>query len=210
MPSFNLLQRGVLYFTVKGTTLLPLLKHGMDVYYYKEYQADSGLGPACQRVIFPLVCWDDIGSSWTIYSEVGCESVAALLAAIIIAFHTLVALAFLVMAACAPPKEAFMYLVALEDGCCGAAAVVMSIGAFDVEVEVQRKGSNKWRRAVRFITAGIQFAIVVVLCAAINVVTGPSVLKPQRTSLFVLLPALFLNIYSLLENAFEGSRVMFE
>ncbi|KAJ1532555.1 hypothetical protein HK405_000959, partial [Cladochytrium tenue] len=173
--------RGIIYFAIKGATFLPLLKHGMDYYY--------AFAVPCGHTIFPLVCTDDWGSTWTIFSEVGAESVAALLALIVLGLHSVVALAFLVMAALAPPKDGFMYLVALEDGCCGAAAVVMSLGAFDVEVEVQRKGSSKWRRLVRVATAALQVAIIVALSSAISIVTKSDTPYPQKTSLFVLLPA---------------------
>ncbi|KAJ1549027.1 hypothetical protein HK405_010997 [Cladochytrium tenue] len=204
MPSYSLLQRGLIYFSIKGSTFLPLLKHSMDYYY------SAASSPGCGRPIFPLVCTDDWGSTWSLSTEVGAESVAAVVAAITICLHTAVAIAFLVMAACSPPKQGFMYLVALEDGCCGAAAVFMSLGAFDVEVEIQRKGNTRWRRVVHTVTAGLQLVIVVCLAAAINTVSGSDASYPERTSIFVLLPALMLNIYSLFENVFEGTKGVFE
>jgi hypothetical protein len=211
MVSFNLLQRGIIYFTIHGTNFLPLLKHGMDVYYYKRYQFQTGVGEPCQRLVFPLVCYDDFGTNWTLYTEVGCESVVALLTFIVVGFHSLLAFYYLVISCGATPNKANEFLAGAEDGCCGVAAVVLSFGAYDSDVEGHRKNANKWRRVTRLITSGFQIAIIVAVCAALHIVTGAyGVLEQQRSSLFVLLPCLMLNIWSLLENMYEGTRLLWD
>jgi hypothetical protein len=42
----------------------------------------------------------------------------------------------------------------MEDGCCGVAPVVLSLFAYDVEVEVYRKENVRFRRVMRIVTAG--------------------------------------------------------
>ncbi|KAJ3189659.1 hypothetical protein HK101_008796, partial [Irineochytrium annulatum] len=203
MVSFNLLQRGLIYFTIKGTNFLPLFKHGMDVYYFKRFQYQNGIGEQCQRLLFPLVCYDDFGTDWTIYSEVGCDDITVLLTLILVGFHTLLAM-YHILCSCGGRNGEF--LAGAEDGCCGAAAVILSVGAYDVEVELHRKSASKWRRATRFVTGGFQVAIIVAIASAIHIVTGSEATDQQRSSLFILLPALILNIFSMMENIFEGMR----
>ncbi|KAJ3317761.1 hypothetical protein HDU76_001065 [Blyttiomyces sp. JEL0837] len=174
MPSINLLLRGLMSFIVNGVTLLPLLKHGMDVYYYKKYLYETGQGDPCQKTLFPLVCYDDLGSTYLLSSE------------------------------------PWFSLAGMEDGCCGAAGVLLSVGAYDVEVEVHRKSTSRWRRVVRFVTGVVQIVIIVALGSALHIVTQDYVLDQQRTSLFVLLPALMLNIWSMIENFYEGAMVMLD
>ncbi|KAJ3415950.1 hypothetical protein HDV05_003791 [Chytridiales sp. JEL 0842] len=211
MVSFHLLQRGVFYFTVMGTNMLPLLKHGMDVYYFKRYQFATSTGPACQRLLFPLVCYDTFGTNWTLYTEVGCGSVIALLTLILVGFHSLLAIYYLVASCGTTPSKANDFLAGAEDGCCGVAAVVLSFGAYDSDVEGHRKIASKWRRVTRLITSGFQLAIIVAVCAGLSLVTkAEGVLEIQRSSLFVLLPCLMLNIYMWLENVFEGFKIMYE
>ncbi|KAJ3309352.1 hypothetical protein HDU76_003648 [Blyttiomyces sp. JEL0837] len=208
MPSVSLLQRGIIYFIIKGTTVLPLLKHGMDVYFYKKYLYEQGHDEPCQKLLFPLVCYDDLGTTFNFYTEVGCESVATLLVFILVGFHTLLALIFL-FTSCGKNRSGF-FLAALEDGCCGVAGVVLSVGAYDVEVDVHRKSANKWRRVIRAITGMFQVVIIVALASATHIVTQDYVMDVQRSSLFVLLPALLLNIYSMIDNFAEGATVLFE
>ncbi|KAI8845644.1 hypothetical protein BJ741DRAFT_655774 [Chytriomyces cf. hyalinus JEL632] len=207
MVSFNLFQRGVLYFTVKGGNFTPLLKHGMDMFYYKQYLYANRLGASCQYVIFPLVCKDDFATEWTIFTELGCADVVALLTWIIIGFHTLISIYVLVMN-CGKEKGSPDFLAGMESSCCGAGAVFVSLGAYDVEVEVHRKVANtKWRRAVRGITAIFQFVIIVFTCSAIRIVTGYGNVPTadyQRSSLFVWLFVLMLNLFTMTEHIFEG------
>ncbi|KAJ3072940.1 hypothetical protein HDU98_002585 [Podochytrium sp. JEL0797] len=207
MVSLNLFQRGVLYFTVNGGNFLPLFKHGMDIWYYKQHLYYLGQGEGCQRQLFPLVCYDQMGTEWTIYTEGGCADVIAMLTWIIIAFHTLVSIFFLIKN-CGTEKGSPDFLAGMESGCCGAGAVFVSMGAYDVEVEVHRKQANpKWRRGMRAVTAIFQFVILVFTCAAIRIVTGYSntpIMGFQSTSLFVYLFVLFLNLYAITEHLFEG------
>ncbi|KAJ3298355.1 hypothetical protein HDU79_010941 [Rhizoclosmatium sp. JEL0117] len=211
MVSLNLFQRGVLYFTVKGGNMLPLIKHGMDVYYYKKYLASQG-GQPCQKLLFPLVCYDDIGTEWTIYSELGCADVIAMLTWILIAFHTIVSIYFLVVN-CGTQKGSPDFLAGMESGCCGAGAVFVSMGAYDVEVEIHRKQANpKWRRVMRGITAIFQFVILVFICSAIRIVTGYAgveIQEFQSSSLYLYLFCLFLNLFTMTEHLFEGFAFSF-
>ncbi|KAJ3107514.1 hypothetical protein HDU96_007858 [Phlyctochytrium bullatum] len=206
MVSFHLLERGLIYFTIQGTNFLPLLKHGMDVYFFKRFQFQNGVGEACQYQIFPLVCYDNFAKDWTIYSEVGCANVIVLLTIILISFHTLLAI-YHIFFNCKGKGE---FLAGAEDGCCGAAAVILSLGAHDGEVEGQRKSAFKWRRGTRFITGAFQIAIIVAVSASIRIVTTDGALDQQRSSIFVLLPCLMLNIYNMIENIFEGIRFVIE
>ncbi|KAI8609904.1 hypothetical protein BC830DRAFT_794164 [Chytriomyces sp. MP71] len=207
MVSLNLFQRGLLYFIVKGGNFTPLLKHGMDVYYYRQYLYSNGIGPSCQYLIFPLVCKDDFATDFTIYTELGCADVVVLLTWIIIAFHTLFSI-YALAVNCGKEKGSPDFLAGMENGCCGAGAVFISMGSYDVEVEVHRKNGNaKWRRVMRGITAIFQFVIVIFACSAIRIVTGwgyVPVLDEQRSSLFLWLFVLFLNIFTMLEHIFEG------
>ncbi|KAJ3109392.1 hypothetical protein HDU97_006637 [Phlyctochytrium planicorne] len=178
----------------------------MDVYFYKRFQYQNAVGPACQYQIFPLVCYDDFGRDWTIYSEVGCENIIVLLTMILIGFHTLLAF-YYIFFNCNGKGD---FLAGAEDGCCGLAAVLLSLGAHDTEVEKHQKSSYKWRRATRFVTGAFQIAIIVAAAAAIRIVTTDGALDQQRSSLFVLLPCLILNIYNMIENIFEGIRFVIE
>ncbi|KAJ3005809.1 UNVERIFIED_CONTAM: hypothetical protein HDU68_004388 [Siphonaria sp. JEL0065] len=212
MVSLHLFQRGVLYFTVKGGNFLPLIKHGMDVYYYNKNVMNRAPGRECNRFLFPLVCYDDMGTEWTIYSELGCADVIAMLTWILIAFHTLVSIFFLVKN-CGTDKGSPDFLAGMESGCCGAGAVFVSMGSYDVEVEVHRKQANpKWRRGMRYLTAIFQFVIVIFICSAIRIVTGyagVAVDDVQRSSLFLYLYALFLNLLTMTEHIFEGFSFSF-
>ncbi|KAL2916448.1 hypothetical protein HK105_203880 [Polyrhizophydium stewartii] len=204
MVSVTLLHRGVFYFTVMGTNMLPILKHGMDLYFL---QYRGGTGVTCGRQPFPLVCLDDIGQEWTIYSELGCESIIALLAVIIVGLDTIISFYFFLFS-CRGKTEDF--LAGAEDGCCGAAAVVLALGSYDNEVLAKSKTlAAKWRRATRFITASIQVAIIIAAASALHIVTGPDARPEQRSSIFVLLPCLMLNITSWIENMYEGVLVLY-
>ncbi|KAJ3345937.1 hypothetical protein HDU83_003574 [Entophlyctis luteolus] len=147
---------------------------------------------------------------WTIYTELGCADVIALLTWILIAFHTLLAIFYFVRN-CGSEKGSPDFLAGIETGCCGAGAVFMSLGAYDVEVEVHRKQANpKWRRGFRAATAIFHFVIVVFACGSIRIVTGfgdEAIILQQRTSLFVLLFVLFLNIFTMFEHVFEGLSI---
>ncbi|KAI8854598.1 hypothetical protein BC829DRAFT_380329 [Chytridium lagenaria] len=178
----------------------------MDVYFFKRFQYQNGVGEACQTQVFPLVCYDTFGKDWTIFSEVGCANIIVLLTLILIGFHTLLAF-YHIFFNCSGKGE---FLAGAEDGCCGAAAIFLSLGAYDVEVEGQRKKAYKWRRATRFVSGGFQVAIIVAAAASIRIVTTDGALDQQRSSLFVLLPCLTLNIYNMIENIFEGMRFVFE
>ncbi|KAJ1339526.1 hypothetical protein BSLG_005850 [Batrachochytrium salamandrivorans] len=160
MVSITLLHRGVFYFTVMGTNVLPLLKHGMDLYFL-QYRGGTGTG--CQRQVLPLLSWQ---------------------------------------------KEDF--LAGAEDGCCGLAAVVLSFGHYDNEVLAKSKSmAAKWRRASRFVTAVIQIVMIVAAASALRVVTNIDSRPEQKSSTFVLLPCLLLNITSWIENMYDGIMVLY-
>ncbi|EGF80350.1 hypothetical protein BATDEDRAFT_88513 [Batrachochytrium dendrobatidis JAM81] len=204
MVSITLLHRGVFYFTVMGTNVLPLLKHGMDLYFL-QYRGGTGTG--CQRQVLPLVCFDDLGQDWTIYTELGCASVIAMLAMVIVGLDTIIAFYFFLFS-CHGKKEDF--LAGAEDGCCGLAAVVLSFGHYDNEVLAKSKSmAAKWRRASRFVTAVIQIVMIVAAASALRVVTNIDSRPEQKSSTFVLLPCLLLNITSWIENMYDGIMVLY-
>ncbi|KAJ1327242.1 hypothetical protein BSLG_010584 [Batrachochytrium salamandrivorans] len=102
------------------------------------------------------------------------------------------------------------FLAGAEDGCCGLAAVILSLGHYDKDVLAKSKTlSAKWRRASRFITATIQIAIIVAAASAVRIVTNPSSRPEQKSSVFVLLPCLLLSITSWIENMYDGILVLY-
>ncbi|KAH6562536.1 hypothetical protein BASA50_001821 [Batrachochytrium salamandrivorans] len=187
-----------------GTSILPLLKHGMDLYFI-QYRGGTGVG--CSREPLPLICLDDLGQEWTIYTELGCVSIIALLTFIIVGLDTIIAFYFFLFS-CHGKNEDF--LAGAEDGCCGLAAVILSLGHYDKDVLAKSKTlSAKWRRASRFITATIQIAIIVAAASAVRIVTNPSSRPEQKSSVFVLLPCLLLSITSWIENMYDGILVLY-
>lgn len=102
------------------------------------------------------------------------------------------------------------FLAGTEYGCCGAGAVMVSFAAIDSEVQSAVEGCKKYRRASNFFTAIFQVAIIVCVCAALHIVSGPEAWDVQKTSLFVLLPCLFLNLASFVENFYEAVLMIYE
>ncbi|KAI8919644.1 hypothetical protein BC831DRAFT_480598 [Entophlyctis helioformis] len=204
MVSVTLLHRGVFYFTVMGTNVLPLIKYGMDEY-FRIYRA--GTGGQCSRLLFPLVCLDSLGSEWTLYTELGAVTLVALLTVILVTIHTVISFYFFLFTCRGKGEE---YLAGIEDGCCGAAAVLLSLASYDADVIAKSKTmAAKWRRATHFMTGTVQVVIIVAVCAAIRVVTSADSRLDQKDSLFVLLPCLFLNITSWIENMYDGMLVLY-
>ncbi|KAJ3278497.1 hypothetical protein HK104_002290 [Borealophlyctis nickersoniae] len=207
MVSFYLLHRGLLHFTLVGTNFLPLLKHAMDLHFQKVYA-----GQPCDKVWFPSTCFDDATSDFSIYTELGCAAVIALLNCIIIGFHTGLAMYHFL---CSFGRKTNGFLHGTEYGCCGAAAVFISFAAVDVEVQAAEKATQKdakggmWKRATRIVTAAFQVAIIVAVCAGLRIVSGPMAWDVQKTSLFVLLPCLFLNLASFVENFYEAVLMIY-
>ncbi|KAJ3266445.1 hypothetical protein HK104_006113 [Borealophlyctis nickersoniae] len=103
--------------------------------------------------------------------------------------------------------EGFLY--GTEYGCCGSAAVMMSFIVVDAEVEVARKSGVRWGTGLRAITAAFQVAIIVAVCAGLHIVSGPDAWDVQKTSLFVFLPCLFLNLASFVENFYETITILY-
>ncbi|KAI8799682.1 hypothetical protein BJ742DRAFT_844987 [Cladochytrium replicatum] len=204
MVSFNLLHRGLVYFTQQGSCFLPLFKYGMDLFYSLRWA-----GLSCQRLLFPLVCIDTLGSTWLLSSELGCITIIALLATIIVAFHTALA-TFYLFCTCHPKHKHEHFLAGAEDGFCGASAIVLAFAAYDAEVDKQRGATVNWRRVTRFITAAFEGGIIVAASIAIHIVTDSDAYDQQRSSLFVLLPCLMLNLAALVENLWEASKIAFE
>eukprot|EP00842_Homolaphlyctis_polyrhiza_P000396 jgi/Hompol1/1357/HPOL_004521-RA len=204
MVSVTLLHRGVFYFTVMGTNMLPILKHGMDQY-YSLYR--GGTGVACSRPFMPFVCLDDVGSDWSIYTEVGADSLVAIMTILLVGLHSIISLYFFLFS-CRGKGEDF--IAGAEDGCCGMAAIVLSFGSYDNDVIARSKtAAAKWRRATRFVTACVQIAIIAALSGAIHVVSDPNSSPEQKSSLFVLLPCLMLNLTSWIENIYDGVMVLY-
>ncbi|KAJ3029838.1 hypothetical protein HDV00_009371 [Rhizophlyctis rosea] len=201
MVSFYLLQRGLYHFTLVGSNFLPLLKHAMDLYFQKKW-ANS----YCEKIWFPSTCFDDVGTDFTIYTELGCATVIAMLNWVIIGYHTLFSIYHL---GCSIRGKSEGFLAGSEYGCCGGAAVVIGFVAVDSEVEAARAGGLSWRRGARFLTAGFQGAIIVCVCSAIHIVTGPDAWDIEKTTLFVLLPCLFLNLASFIESFYEAVVVIY-
>ncbi|KAJ3033877.1 hypothetical protein HDV00_005681 [Rhizophlyctis rosea] len=188
--------------TLVGINFLPLLKHCMDVYFQKTWAHQW-----CEHSWFPLTCMDDVGTDFTIYTENGCVSTIAMLNCIILAYHTLISLFHF---GTSINSKSPSFLAGTEYGCCGASAVIISFAAIDSEVEVAQQGGRPWRRGSRFFTAIFQVAIIVCVCAAIHIVTGPDAWDVQKSSLFVLLPCLFLNLASFVENFYEAVLMIYE
>ncbi|KAJ3081643.1 hypothetical protein HK102_002214 [Quaeritorhiza haematococci] len=197
MVSFKLLNRGVVYFTTVGANYLPLIKYGMDEYYRKQWN-----GLQCERTMFPLVCWDGFGSIWYINTELGAANVLMLLTTIMICIHTTLSLFYMLFSCKGKTPD---FLAGAEDGCCGAAAIMLSFAALDQEVD-QHRSKATWKVAVRFITASFQIVIIVASCAAINTVSGVNASPQERIALFVYLPVLMLNIISVIENFTDALR----
>ncbi|KAJ3046414.1 hypothetical protein HK097_000879 [Rhizophlyctis rosea] len=196
MVSFYLLQRGLYHFTLVGTNFLPLLKHAMDLYFQKKWA-----GHYCEKIWFPSTCFDDVATDFTMYTEVGCANIVALLTWIIIGYHTILCMYHL---GCSVRGKSEGFLAGTEYGCCGASAVVIGFVTIDSEVEAARAGGMTWRRGARFISAGFIGAIIVTVCSSIHIVSGPDAWDIQKTSLFVLLPCLFLNLASFIESFYEA------
>ncbi|KAI9100407.1 hypothetical protein DFS34DRAFT_693121 [Phlyctochytrium arcticum] len=196
MVSFYLLHRGLWYFTYSSTNILPLLKHAMDTHFTLRYASIT-----CEKPWFKYTCFDDFGTDWTMTTELGCVSVIALLTFIMIGFHTGLALYHFAWS-CRGQNDGF--LAGTELGCCGAAAVIISFAAYDAEVDEAAGKEAKWRRATRFATAVLQVPLLVATCVAINIVSAENAWDSQRSSLFLLLVVLMLNLASLVENVYEG------
>ncbi|TPX63264.1 hypothetical protein SpCBS45565_g06720 [Spizellomyces sp. 'palustris'] len=168
----------------------------MDLYYAKKYA-----GVPCEKPWFKYTCFDDFATDWTYTTEFGCISVIALLTVLMLGFHTGLAI-YHFACSCRGKSEGF--LAGTELGCCGAAAVIISFAAYDAEVDRAAGAEAKWRRATRFLTAILQLPLIIAACVAINIVTGSEAWDSQRSSLWLLLVVLMLNLASLVENVYEG------
>jgi hypothetical protein len=65
-----------------------------------------------------------------------------------------------------------------------------------------------------YVHVGFQLAVIVANCVAISIVSRQDPTTPEgvvtRMSIFVLIPCLMLFIWSCLENAYDGSRLIYE
>lgn len=202
MVSFILLHRGVAYFANNGINYLPYVKHGMDVYYVGLYSQLP-----CKFQVFPLVCADDFGSTWSYHTESGCASVLVLLAFIVNVFDTLIAVYQLLYCTKEKRKD---YLAGAEDGCCGLFGIMLSIGAMDKEFAEHQAIASVWKRSCHFVSAGFQLAMIVTCCYGVSIVQGPNAFDIQRTSLFVFLPCLMINIGQFIFNMWMSIKDGFE
>ncbi|KAI9199717.1 uncharacterized protein BJ171DRAFT_445275 [Polychytrium aggregatum] len=200
MVSPSLMARGVSYFVFTAINYLPFLKHGMDLYFTVKYQSGGG---QCRSLLIPLICFDDYGTNWLLTDEIGCDNVLVLLATLMTVFHTIVAIYHLVFNCRAKTKD---YIAGAEEGCCGLAACMISLAVVDNEVDAHRAHALKWRRVVCFVTAAFQAALVVTACFGIKFVTCDGAADIQRSSIFVFLPVMMINLSQLIYNLWEGIK----
>ncbi|KAI8821288.1 uncharacterized protein EV422DRAFT_36294 [Fimicolochytrium jonesii] len=196
MVSFYLLHRGLTYFTTSGANFLPLLKHAMDLYFAKRYASVP-----CAQPWFRYTCFDDFSTDWSFRTELGCVSIIALLTVLILGFHTLLATYHFM---CCWTARKGDFLAGTEFGCCGAAAVVIGLAADDEEVSRVVPTKVKHRRMTRVVTAVLEVPLIAAACVAINIDTSDTVTDSHRSSLWLLLVVLMLNLSSFIDNIYEG------
>ncbi|TPX58505.1 hypothetical protein PhCBS80983_g03104 [Powellomyces hirtus] len=199
MVSFYLLHRGLSYFTLSGANFLPLLKHAMDLHLTNKW-ANAG----CKRPVFRYTCFDDFGSDFTYKTELGCASVIFLLTLLILTFHTALAAYHFATSCYFVGTKNKGFLAGTEFGCCGLAAVVISVATDDREVDDAAGVPARFRRHTRLITAALQVPLIIAACVAMDIVTDDWAWDTQRTSLWVFLVVLMLNLSSFVENIYEG------
>lgn len=167
---------------------------GMDSFYYRKR-----IGLGCKQVLFGNICWDEFGTDWTIFTEVGCAMVLMLLATLIICIHTVMSIFSILNA---DTKKDGDFLVGAEDGCCGLLAVGISFVAVDQPIKAKSAGAKR-RVLSRLLTLGIQVPILVVTCSALSIISRETAWESQKTSMFVLLVVLMLHLTNLIENLYE-------
>ncbi|KAI8586062.1 hypothetical protein BDZ88DRAFT_430578 [Geranomyces variabilis] len=199
MVSFYLLHRGLLYFTLSGANFLPLLKHAMDLYLTNKWA-----NLPCKHPIFRYTCFDDFGDDFTYNTEAGVASVIALLTIIMLVFHTALAAYHFATSCYFVGTKNKGFLAGTEFGCCGLAAVVISVAADDREVALAAGVPARFRRHVRIIGAALQFPLIIAACVGMHIVSSDWAWDTQRTSLWTFLVVLMLNLASFVENVYEG------
>ncbi|KAJ3315642.1 hypothetical protein HDV04_002056 [Boothiomyces sp. JEL0838] len=202
MVSYNLLHRGLYVFSLYGSTYLPYLKLGMDLYYQDLY-----VGKPCQNVspIFQNICFDQFGTDWTVFTELGCALVLSLLGTLLILVQTVFTL---YMCLFHMKDKDGDFLVGAEDGCCGIMAIVLS-GIANDEAPKTKSKAYKRRAISRFLTIGFQVPIIVITCLSLNIISRPTAWYSEKTSVFVLLTVLMLNLTNLIENIFEVVAIIY-
>ena len=199
MVSFYLLHRGLSYFTLSGANFIPLLKHAMDLYLTNKWAKAP-----CKHPIFRYTCFDDFGGDFTYKTEIGCASIIALLTILMLAFHTGLAAYHFATSCYFVGTKNKGFLAGTEFGCCGLAAVVISVATSDHEVDAAAGVPARFRKHVRIAAAVLQVPLIIAACVGMNIVTKDWAWDTQRTSLWTFLVVLMLNLSSFVENVFEG------
>ena len=124
-----------------------------------------------------------------------------LLTFILVVIHTLTSIYFLCFTCNTKQDE---ILAGAEDGCCGAAAIMISFISHDSNAPPKKDGSSfKIRRTIRAMTIIFQFPLLVAIGAYLQLSTAADAWETEKTNVYVLFPCLMLNLVSIIENIGE-------
>jgi hypothetical protein len=85
MVSLTLFHHGFIYFSATLINFLPLMKHGMDIYFHDPHK--------CQKTfLLPFICSDDFLTVFNIYVYIGLCNCICILSIIIFSLHSAVAI----------------------------------------------------------------------------------------------------------------------